>query len=441
MHPTRFPEAHGGLKDDGAESSSESETEHAPTSEIPWNDEQDNAEMEEEENLAPLPTVPMQTPARRVLGSFMTPQARGPARTTFPHLSDTGQAPPPQLAPGGSVGRHSLGGIEAKRVPLPQTWRVRDIVVPINPAPPSTPQRRTGFSLQQTTPRATGISGRQTLTEEERKAIQERRRSALREADTFFAGGVPGMSPSKPTPAASSSSGFAASNSASPVKLGSNLFAVRSPVKPGQAADRRESTGDDEDELDTRSLLERMKETVEGMKRRRSMAPGVGLDSTPRPGREFSTPREVPSTPLPALFAAAVGPALSEHGDTEKEPVEDKELESVKDVPFSLLAPGAREELLTRRQSVVVLDHASTVPVVIHAASDDDMNVDEPSTERTTTTKERPKARLLRSKKSAAEPEEAEVPIEEQESAKLNVVCIQPSALLLKGLHLLISGT
>lgn len=414
------------VDDDGAESNSDSdsETEHTPINEIPQDDEQDDAEMEEEENLAPLPTVPMQTPARRVLGSFMTPQARGPTRTTFPNSSDTGQAPPPQLAPGGSVGRLSLGGIEAKRVPLPQTWRVRDIVVPINPAPPSTPQgvrRGTGFSLQQTTPRAVGFSGRQTLTEEERKAIQDRRRSALREADTFFVGGVPGMSPSKPTPASSSSSGFAASNSSSPVKLTSNLFAIRSPVKPGQAADRRESTGDDEDELDTRSLLERMKETVEGMKRRRSMAPGGGLDSTPRPGREFSTPREIPSTPLPALFAAAAGPISVKREDTMNEPVEDKELKSAKDVPFSLLAPGAREELLTRRQSVVVLDHASTVPVVIDAASDDDMNVDEPSTEKTTTTKERPKARLLRSKKSAAEPEEAEVPIEEQESANLNL--------------------
>ena len=440
--PSVSPKLMVDLKDDGVESNSDSdsETDHTPTNEIPQNDEQDDNEMEEEENLGPLPTVPMQTPARRVLGSFMTPQARGPTRTTlFPHLSDTGQAPPPQLAPGGSVGRHSLGGIEAKRVPLPQTWRVKDIVVPINPAPPSTPQgvrRGTGFSLQQTTPRAAGFSGRQTLTEEERKAIQERRRSALREADTFFAGGVPGMSPSKPAPASSSSSGSAASNSASSVKLASNLFAVRSPVKPGQAVDRCESAGDDEDELDTRSLLERMKETVEGMKRRRSMAPGVGLDTTPRPGKECSTPREVPSTPLPAFFAAAVGPVRSEPEDTEKDPVEDKELELVKDVPFSLLAPGAREELLTRRQSVVVLDHASTVPVVIHAASDDDMNVDEPSTEKTTTTKERPKARLLRSKKSAAEPEEAEMPIEEQESAKLNVVRIQPSALLLKCLSL-----
>lgn len=56
------------LKDDEAESNSDSETEteHTSTNEIPQSDEQDDAEMEEGENLAPLPTVPMQALARRV---------------------------------------------------------------------------------------------------------------------------------------------------------------------------------------------------------------------------------------------------------------------------------------------------------------------------------------------------------------------------------------
>jgi hypothetical protein len=73
-----------------------------------------------------------------------------------------------------------------------------------------------------------------------------------------------------------------ASSSTSPVKPGFNDFnnpfrpVVVSPTKresmsPVKDEVRRLSTTDEEDEkMDTRSLLERMKETVEGMKRRRS---------------------------------------------------------------------------------------------------------------------------------------------------------------------------
>jgi len=67
--------------------------------------------------------------------------------------------------------------------------------------------------------------------------------------------------------------------SASPAKSGfndiNNPFLPVSPTKmasvsPVKDVDRRLRTDEEDEKLDTRSLLERMKETVEGMKRRRS---------------------------------------------------------------------------------------------------------------------------------------------------------------------------
>ncbi len=80
------------------------------------------------------------------------------------------------------------------------------------------------------------------------------------------------MSPSKPTN--------------SPTKNGfndvNNPFFSASPTKRDSVKNtpRRLSTDDEDEKLDTRSLLERMKETVEGMKRRRSISM-----STPSPAK------------------------------------------------------------------------------------------------------------------------------------------------------------
>lgn len=48
-----------------------------------------------------------------------------------------------------------------------------------------------------------------------------------------------------------------------------------SPSKSATSVKRED--GEDDEEIDTRSLLERMKETVEGMKQRRSLAQAVPL--------------------------------------------------------------------------------------------------------------------------------------------------------------------
>jgi len=83
--------------------------------------------------------------------------------------------------------------------------------------------------------------------------------------------------------------------SASPAKSGfndiNNPFLPVSPTKmasvsPVKDIDRRLRTDEEDEKLDTRSLLERMKETVEGMKRRRSI---VNLPTSSPPELSLGT--------------------------------------------------------------------------------------------------------------------------------------------------------
>ncbi|KAJ7702809.1 hypothetical protein B0H17DRAFT_1043074 [Mycena rosella] len=98
-------------------------------------------------------------PAARPLAAFLTPQV--PARPTS------------------GVPRYSIGG-PARRVPLQDSpWKVRDLVLPpLAPAPSSRPR----------------------ISDDERRAISEQRRSALRAPDAYFGGGVPGLSPVRRLP-------------------------------------------------------------------------------------------------------------------------------------------------------------------------------------------------------------------------------------------------
>lgn len=209
-------------------------------------------------------------PVRRTLGSFMTP---GPKRNIFP----TKEAARPSGAEGTGPGRYSLGGGEARRVLVEKPWKVKDLVVPLPPAPSEsntnvgTPRRESERSTSPTRPRLTP-----SVSTEERRAIQERRRSAVQDLKShtgIWEGGAPGMSPAK-------SSG---ERSTSPAKPGSGMFRpiFGSPTK-GKPLDQtipeseendedlepnpKIKSLDDSDEFDTQGLLERMKETVEGMK-------------------------------------------------------------------------------------------------------------------------------------------------------------------------------
>ncbi|KAL0945900.1 hypothetical protein HGRIS_012183 [Hohenbuehelia grisea] len=261
------------------------------TAEVDLSDSQDD-EVEE------LPTAggPL-----RALGNFMTPQA---SRTST------------SLA-----GRFSVGGAgEARRVPIEPKWRVNDIVVP-SQAP--TVKQETDHVDQDSTVTSMNSSGvgrgqgRATLSAEERKAIQERRRSALTTPDPFFAGQTPGL---RRQP------GFPASPTKTP--------AGSVPVSPLKTAMKQANTfekveeDDEEEELDTRSLMERMKETVEAMKRRRSVAPTSGDAEDKASSRK------------------SLGLGLSPRKRTPEIGVTpEPRTPSDKDRRFSLLTPAARKEV------------------------------------------------------------------------------------------------
>ncbi|KAJ2924223.1 hypothetical protein H1R20_g12869, partial [Candolleomyces eurysporus] len=188
---------------------------------------------------------------------------------------------------------------------------------------------------------------RAQLSEEERKAIQERRRSALREPDNFFPGGIPGMSPTKQ----GSSTPFT-----SPMKPSIPFTSLGAgPSSPPKA---RRTSGDEED-LDTRSLLEKMKETVEGMKKRRSLAPatpvretgaGIGLVLPPMGSvKKLNFP---PSSTVAANEGRMeveeepeqVVPQRMEEEEHENEEEPEQRTNDDQE-PFSLLRPEARKSL------------------------------------------------------------------------------------------------
>lgn len=295
----------------------------------------------------------------------MTPQAQNPSRqaTIQPAksvflLTERTQAPvaPPGLpepAPAIGPGRYSLGGGEARRVPVPQPWRVKDLVVPppasstlpptrpgaSSMAPPATPSRDTVGAPVRSTP---------AVTAEERRAIQERRRSAVREVreDTFWKDGAPGMSPAKtsarmplggappsssPTkPADATASAARRTVFASPTKGRTLGYAIAEEEGEASTAAPAEHTPeDDEDALDTRSLLDRMRETVEDMKRRRSMAAG-----TPRPEATPATLGRAAPTPAGAPTSVALASPPRAPGTTFA-------LESVKKLDFSRISSPA----------------------------------------------------------------------------------------------------
>ena len=322
---------------------------------------------DESEAPAPLPSrsnLPY-TPIRRAFGSFMTPQAKPGSPS---HANQATDARPPG-------GRFSLAGGEARRVVVQQPWRVKDIVIPPLPATPSSSTRRPEKAANSSQARNNSLHDvmtspgrmrtpmrtptRPILTEEERKAIQERRRSALKEPPPFFPGGAPGMTPSKPK---------SSSRSSSPIKRGS-LELHNSPMKghiiheeDGEMSDKGAGQEDKaEEEEDTRSLLDRMKETVDQMRRRRSVA--LGITTTRAAEGPSSRPLFAPvTTPQRPLFQ----PELREVMDS----VEDQSNEVREEEPFSLLRPGARDEVVSRLTPAILevescAENSIPLPVVV----------------------------------------------------------------------------
>ncbi|KAF9225058.1 hypothetical protein BS17DRAFT_63397 [Gyrodon lividus] len=211
-------------------------------------------------DLAPPIEPSARTPEPpRQWGNFMTPQV------------------PPRMNPGvgRGAGRNSFGGVLSaavgtgpRRVRVEPKWKVTDIVVPLPTDAADDYVVEPEIKEEENPDPALGSGRRMRISDEERKAIQERRRSALTMPDPYFSGQVPGMGARRysnvpgaspvPLPSLLSS----ATRSLSPTKLQNT-----SPTKLTPHAE--EQSGSEEE--DTRSLLDRMKKTVEEMKRRRSI--------------------------------------------------------------------------------------------------------------------------------------------------------------------------
>ncbi|KAG6898853.1 hypothetical protein C0993_003526 [Termitomyces sp. T159_Od127] len=243
---------------------------HARTSSSP------TSADEEDENEVPSPLfAPPRTPLRpqlqhrsKAFGPFMTPQPQIGASVSDPTIQRTHE----QAEVGIGQGRFSLGGGEARRIIAePQVWRVKDIVVP----PPSPAVGGGGGTKGAfASPVRPGVLGspRKVIDEDERKAIQERRRSALREPSGL--GFVPGFSPMK-MKAARIFPGGVGSGPGVDVRPISPMKSSTQPTLPSLPTEEKE------EEEDTRRLLDRMRETVEGMKRRRSEVPPLKVPMTP----------------------------------------------------------------------------------------------------------------------------------------------------------------
>ncbi|KAJ7210675.1 hypothetical protein B0H12DRAFT_408111 [Mycena haematopus] len=186
-------------------------------------------------------------PARstRPLAAFMTPQA---PRTGF-----GGPVGGAVGAGGAAVPRYSLGG-GAQRVRVEESpWKVRDLLTTNAGAGARATNNATnpfinggGANVPSTPAR------RPPLSDAERRAISERRRSALSAPDDFFKGAIPGMSPAK--------------KGAASVLRRVNEDGVMGDASVNAIVLRGEEK---EKEDDPRRMLENLRETVEGLKRRR----------------------------------------------------------------------------------------------------------------------------------------------------------------------------
>ncbi|KAJ7054289.1 hypothetical protein C8F01DRAFT_501652 [Mycena amicta] len=167
-------------------------------------------------------------PSRLVnLADFMTPQAPRTGAAAF-RTAKNPVGGLPQT-------RHSLAGVlgpQRIRITEESPWKKSEpLVTPARPmAPPPTPVRP-------------------TVSEAERRAIQERRRSGLNAPDMFWADGAPGLSPRK------------------------------SPTKKTLAGVKEAASSDNED-ADPTAMLREMLDTVDVLKKRReSIMADVGRKS------------------------------------------------------------------------------------------------------------------------------------------------------------------
>ncbi|EPQ50494.1 hypothetical protein GLOTRDRAFT_141481 [Gloeophyllum trabeum ATCC 11539] len=194
------------------------------------------------------PAVPQphfKTPEQGQRLQFMTPQAQRPppgARVFTP----------PRTALRPSLGKAAYDG--PRRVKVEPPWKVKDIAVAVGKEGDGmgTAKAEDGFALS---PRK-----REKVDEAERKAILERRRSALHMPDPFFGGQIPGVR-----------------------RVGS-VSPAKAPAMQGEQPEMKKEEAKEGDE-DARTLLEKVKEANEDMNRRRS-ARFEQLAVTPSPAKK-----------------------------------------------------------------------------------------------------------------------------------------------------------
>ncbi|PSS34226.1 hypothetical protein PHLCEN_2v1736 [Hermanssonia centrifuga] len=353
------------------------------------------------------------SPHKTMTGPFMTPQvprgrSRGPVRYSVGGFTPGGihgaHLPQPPLgglgmAGSSSTSRASVGmrqdgsvggwGSGPRRVRLVEPWKVEDIVVPVaGQGSESDGSREFGHqgengednmdedeenrpsayeSVDQaiaSTP-STPMRRKEKLSEEERQAILDRRRSALQTPDAFFGGQAPGarrlslfpLSPTKPT------SRSELTSTPLPAVAEAPSRSYISPVKRLGDYDVSEVKEEDEDDHerenmeDTSVLLARMKQMVEGVKRRQSMGPrpsvgsGSGPIMTPRKSRGFSL-----LAPDAEHAFAPTKTVVTDVDEEEEEGMEGKEGDSAEesdkenDIRGDLHAQGSRDEEIPQEQ-------------------------------------------------------------------------------------------
>ncbi|KAG6329949.1 hypothetical protein ID866_9139 [Astraeus odoratus] len=258
-------------------------------------------------------------PAPRLMGAFMTPQV-----SRVPLYTGVGRGGGRSSFDGATAPSCGIGG--PRRVRIEPKWKVTDIVVPLrneegDVEPVATRTNTVQVKQEEKNAGIPGSTRRLRATEEERQAIRERRRSALSTPDPYFGGQVPGLGTRRlsnapgtsPAPLPSLSS--AATQGLSPKKAQS--------LSPTKLAAHAEQSGSEEEE-DTRSLLDRMKQTVEVMKRRRSIGPFSGEDEEPNPDRALVKDDQHATTDN------QIGEGLSDDGSDKENAEKDIEMTSVK---------------------------------------------------------------------------------------------------------------
>ncbi|KAF9232928.1 hypothetical protein BU15DRAFT_67054 [Melanogaster broomeanus] len=199
--------------------------------------------------LAPSVEPSAGTPARpRQWGNFMTPQV--------PPVMNSGV--------GRGAGRYSFGGALAaaasagpRRVRVEPKWKVNDIVVPLSKDVADDNIVEPGVRQEEKPHLTPGTGRKMRISEEERKVL-------------------PGMGARR----------YSNMPAASPARLPSHLSSAtrsHSPTKlqngsPTKLSSHVEEQSGSEEEEDTRSLLDRMRKTVEELKWRRSIGPPLDAE-------------------------------------------------------------------------------------------------------------------------------------------------------------------